>query len=41
MQEIIVYIAVLLSVFFLIKKFYFKKRSTKCNKDCDCWFFSR
>jgi|SaaInlLV_10m_DNA_1039704.scaffolds.fasta_scaffold07725_3 hypothetical protein len=36
MQEIIVYSSVGVAVFFLVKKFFFKKPKSKCNKDCDC-----
>ena len=36
MQEIIVYSAVGVAVFFLVKKFFFGKSASGCNKDCDC-----
>ena len=37
MQEIITYIAVVLAVAFLVKKFVFKtKKSKNCNTDCNC-----
>ena len=36
MQEIIVYGAVVVAVFFLVKSFFFKKPKSGCNKDCDC-----
>ncbi|HHC78956.1 MAG TPA: FeoB-associated Cys-rich membrane protein [Flavobacteriia bacterium] len=36
MQEILVYIALLLAVFFLIKKFFFTKKKTNCDTDCKC-----
>jgi len=38
MQEILVYIALALSVLFLIKKFFFKskKKNGSCDTDCKC-----
>lgn len=38
LQEILVYVAVLLAVIFLIKKFFFKKKTAKsCGEDsCGC-----
>ena len=37
MQEILVYIALVLALVFLIKKFFFgNKKKTGCNTDCDC-----
>ncbi|MDY7395746.1 FeoB-associated Cys-rich membrane protein [Aureibaculum sp. 2210JD6-5] len=36
-QSILVYIALGLALFFLIKKFFFKsKKNTGCNTDCGC-----
>ncbi|MDV7186314.1 FeoB-associated Cys-rich membrane protein [Lutibacter sp. TH_r2] len=39
MQDILVYIALVIAVTFLIKKFFFKSKSTKkgnCGSDCGC-----
>ncbi|MCF6348748.1 MAG: FeoB-associated Cys-rich membrane protein [Flavobacteriaceae bacterium] len=36
MQTILVYIALILALGFLIKKFFFNKKKTDCNTDCDC-----
>ncbi len=36
MQEVLVYIALALALFFLIKKFFFTKKKKGCNTDCDC-----
>ena len=36
MQEIIVYSSVAAAVFFLVRKFLFKKTASGCSKDCDC-----
>ncbi|MDA9584885.1 FeoB-associated Cys-rich membrane protein [Flavobacteriaceae bacterium] len=36
MQEIIVYSAVGVAVFFLVRKVFMKKTSSGCNKDCNC-----
>jgi len=41
MQDILTYIALLLAVAFLIKKFFFPKKSKKsCGMDCGCWWFN-
>lgn len=38
MQEILVYIALFLALFFLIKKYIFrsKKKKANCDDDCKC-----
>ena len=37
MQEIFVYIIVVLAVVFLVKKFFFKPKNKKgCDTDCGC-----
>lgn len=38
MQEIFVYIAVVLALFFLIRKYFFKRKKKKgdCGTDCKC-----
>ncbi|MDY0088778.1 MAG: FeoB-associated Cys-rich membrane protein [Flavobacteriaceae bacterium] len=36
-QEIIIYIALALAVFFLLRKFVFKRKKKKCGSDdCGC-----
>jgi len=36
MQEIIVYLALALAVGFFVKKWFFKKKKSKCGSDTDC-----
>jgi hypothetical protein len=37
MQEILVYIALALAIFFLIRHFFFKpKKKSGCDTDCNC-----
>jgi len=36
MQTIIVYILVAAAVFYLLRKFVFKKKKDGCNNDCNC-----
>lgn len=36
MQDIFVYIALLVAVIYLFKKFKPNQKNGNCNKDCDC-----
>lgn len=37
MQQVLVYIALVLALLFLLKKFFFSNKKKKgCNTDCDC-----
>jgi len=36
MQEIIVYIALIVAIGFFIKKWFFKKKKSKCGSDVNC-----
>ena len=37
MQQVIVYIAVIIALIYLVRKFLFQKKKTGCNKTgCDC-----
>lgn len=37
MQEFLVYIALVISIGFLVKKYFFKtKKNEKCDTDCGC-----
>ena len=35
MQEILVYIALFIAIFFLVRKYFFKSKTKGCDTDCD------
>lgn len=37
-QEILIYIALALSLYYLVKRFFFRKKKSKngCDTDCNC-----
>gem|GEM_PF-5325036 len=35
-EEIIIYTALILAVFFLLRKFIFKRKNKNCKTDCGC-----